>query len=74
MTKVIGIRITKLREERGWSRYRLSKQSGVSYSYLTALEEGDHSPSLDVLEKIAVGLEIELVDLLKEEKVTANES
>lgn len=68
MTRIIGIRITKLREKRGWTRYRLAKQSGVSYSYLTALEEGDHSPSLDVLEKIASGLEIELVDLLKEEQ------
>lgn len=67
MTQSIGKRITKLREERNWTRYRLAKQSGLSYSYLTVLEEGKHNPSLEVLEKIANGFEVELVDLLKGE-------
>jgi transcriptional regulator with XRE-family HTH domain len=66
MTESIAKRIVKLREERKWSRYRLAKRSGLSFSYLAALEEGKHSPSLEVLAKIATGLEIDLVDLIKE--------
>lgn len=67
MTTSLGARITKLREDREWTTYRLAKNSGLSYSYLAALEEDKHSPSLEVLEKIATGFGLELHDLLKDD-------
>lgn len=67
MSTSIGKRITKLREARNWTPYRLSKNSGLSYSYLTALEEDKHSPSLEVLEKIASAFEIEVSELVRNE-------
>lgn len=67
MSTSIGKRIAKLREARNWTPYRLSKNSGLSYSYLTALEEDKHSPSLEVLEKIASAFEIEVSELVKNE-------
>lgn len=65
MTRDIGKNITKLREERGWSRYRLAVNSGVSFSYINALEENEHSPSIEVLDKIAFGLGVELFQLIE---------
>lgn len=65
----IGTRITKLREQKGITRYRLAVSSGVSFSYIAALEENKHSPSLEVLEKVASGLEVSVSQLLEEEKV-----
>jgi transcriptional regulator with XRE-family HTH domain len=73
MSQAIGSRITQLRERREWSRYRLAKQSGLSFSYLTALEENKHSPSLDVLEKIATGFEIHVSELLREDIESVNQ-
>lgn len=64
MTESIGTRITQLRTAKGWSRYKLAKKSGLSFSYLTALEEDKHSPSLDVVAKIASGLEVTITELL----------
>lgn len=63
----LGNRITKLRTEREWTPYRLAKNSGLSYSYLTALEEDKHSPSLEVIQKIAGAFGIEPYELLKED-------
>lgn len=65
--KSIGNRITKLREGQGLTRYRLAIKSGVSFSYVAALEENKHSPSLEVLEKIASGLGISMAQLFEEE-------
>lgn len=65
MARNIGRNITKLREEKGWSRYRLAVNSGVSCSYLNALEEDVHSPSIEVLDKIAIGLGVPLIQLIE---------
>ncbi|MGG4035871.1 helix-turn-helix transcriptional regulator [Paenibacillus cisolokensis] len=65
----IGSRITKLREEKGLTRYRLAIKSGISFSYMSAIEEGKHSPSLDVVEKVASGLGIKLSELFQENEI-----
>ncbi|WP_373871457.1 MULTISPECIES: helix-turn-helix domain-containing protein [Paenibacillus] len=41
------------------------KKSRVSYSYLTALEENKHSPSFEILEKLAIGLDIPLTQFVE---------
>ncbi len=46
----LGQRITLLREERGWSPYRLEKESGVPYNTLKRLEAGTTTdPGLGLL-------------------------
>ncbi|MEV2909173.1 helix-turn-helix domain-containing protein [Paenibacillus larvae] len=65
----IGKVITQLRETRGMTRYVLAKKSSISYSYLTALEECKHNPSLEVMEKLAYGLNITLSELINNANV-----
>ncbi|MFU1797650.1 helix-turn-helix domain-containing protein [Paenibacillus azoreducens] len=74
MTRSIGKRIAKKREEKGWSRYKLAKESGVSTSYIRPIEEDRHSPSLDVLIKISTVLDVSIDYLVEESKVTITES
>lgn len=61
----IGKIITQLRVERGWSRYRLAVNSRVSFSYINGLEENNHSPSIEVLDKIALAFGIPLYQLIE---------
>ncbi len=53
-------RITQLRENRGWSEYRLAKEAGIPQSTLTNLYKRENSPSVSTLEAIchAFGLSL----------------
>jgi DNA-binding XRE family transcriptional regulator len=51
------------REYRGVSQATLAKQSGVSAAYLSQIEAGKKSGSVDTLKKIAVALSVDLDDL-----------
>lgn len=53
-------RITELREERGWSEYRLAKEAGIPQSTITNLYKRENSPTVSTLEAIcrAFGLSL----------------
>ena len=53
--------IRSLREQRGWSVYRLAEESGVPRQYLGKLESGDKAdPSARVLLRVARALGVSL--------------
>lgn len=60
----IGKNIVDLRHAHGFSQEDLADLSGLSVSYLRAVEHGRANPSLDVLESIAKALEVDLSILL----------
>lgn len=68
MTHSIGKRIARKREEKGWSRYKLAKESGISTSYIRPIEEDKHNPSLDVLIRISTVLDVSIDYLVEESK------
>jgi len=45
-------RITQLRDERGWSNYRLAKESNISQTTLRNLYNRNTLPSIPTLEAI----------------------
>jgi len=53
-------RIKELRDERGWSNYRLAKESGISEGSLNNLFRLNNQPTIPTLEAICVGLGISL--------------
>jgi transcriptional regulator with XRE-family HTH domain len=53
------------REARGLSRRDVADRSGLSYPYVSQLENGDREPSLDALGKLAAAFEVPVEDLLK---------
>lgn len=60
-----GKKIRDLRMKRGISLTELSKLSGVSKSYLSFIERGKQTnPSIEVIEKIAKALKIDLQSLI----------
>ena len=63
----VGDRIKFFRKKRKFSQYNLSRVSGVSQSYLSALEANEKSPTVNTLKKICRALGICLAEFFSEE-------
>lgn len=61
----VGPRVRALREAMDLSLRDLAERSGVSAPMLSQVERGETSPTLQVAEKIAAGLELRLSQLLR---------
>jgi transcriptional regulator with XRE-family HTH domain len=57
--------VDKILEEKGWSRYRLSKESGVSMTAIYSLGQKESGPTADTLVKIADALDVTVDKLLR---------
>ncbi len=58
-----GKRVRALRMQRKWSQEELSFRCGVSKNYISDVERGTRNVSLKAIEKIANGLEVEIMEL-----------
>ncbi len=65
LTKTICKRIKKYRSDRGLTQEDLAEKVRVSRVYIGYVEQGRNTPSLEVLEKIAKSLKVDVGDLLK---------
>ena len=63
---LFGQSLRHLRTERGWSQERLAEAAGITLNYVGNLERGEQGPSLNVLLRLARGLEIDLSTLFAE--------
>lgn len=59
-------RLRQLMAERGWTAYRLSKESGLSESTLANIFKRNNVPSIDTLEAICAALHISLAQFFSE--------
>ncbi|MFI9722592.1 helix-turn-helix domain-containing protein [Streptomyces sp. NPDC052396] len=64
----LGERVRRLRTAHGLSQQQLATHSGVSEAHVSRLEGGTRLPSLQVLARIAEGLDVALADLFAEER------
>jgi transcriptional regulator with XRE-family HTH domain len=65
ITKKLGLRIAKLRKERGWSQIEYASRCGVSANYIGNIERGEYNPTIVVIEKLALGFNITISELFK---------
>lgn len=63
----IGPIVRRLRRRGGWTLEHLAEASGVSRAMLSSVERGDKHPTLPVLLKIAVGLNVTISELMGEQ-------
>ena len=61
-------RLRLFREERGLRLADLEEKTGVSRGFLSELERGKKTPTLDTLKKLASGLQVSIQDLVGDEK------
>lgn len=65
IAKQLGMRITYLRKQKGWTQEELAFQANIHKNYLCDLENGKRNPTLMILLSIADALEIDLAFLFK---------
>ena len=58
--------IKKLMEERGWTDYRLAKESGLSHSIVTNMFNRNNAPTLPTLEAICRAFGVTLAQFFSE--------
>jgi len=63
---IIGDRLKKLREEKGFSQAEIEKRSGLFRVHISRVENGHIAPAVETLEKFARALEVPLYQLLYE--------
>jgi transcriptional regulator with XRE-family HTH domain len=68
LEKAIAARIRTKRLEREWTLDQLAGATGLSKSYLSQIENGDKTPTLGTLTKIAFGLGLNAISLITGEK------
>ena len=61
----LGMRIRYLRKQKRMSQLDLALESGINRNYLSDLEKGRRNPTVLVLNKIAIALNIDLSNLFK---------
>ena len=71
---VISENIKSLRKKLGWSQELLAEKTGVSAPYITQIEVGKRTPSLDIVEKLAFALGGEYKTLVGTNKAEAPNS
>lgn len=67
---MVGARIAEIRNSKGISLSKLSRESGVSKGYLSELENGiKENPNIEILDKIAKALDISVSDLFEQDPI-----
>ena len=61
-----GKRLMQLRKERKMSQETLAELSGLNRPYISGIEQGKRSVSLEVIESLAKALEIKIMDFFEE--------
>jgi transcriptional regulator with XRE-family HTH domain len=64
-------RLRELREQRRWSQMELSRQSGVSQSFINYLEAGLKQPTLTTMNKLASAFGVSIAELLDSNEQSA---
>ncbi|MBY0054100.1 helix-turn-helix transcriptional regulator [Brevibacillus agri] len=65
MGEAIKAKVQKLIEEKGWTLYRLSKESGISLTALYSLDKKELGPTADTLVKLADALGVTVDELVR---------
>lgn len=60
---MIGETIRRRRKARGWSQQALADAAGISQNYVSDIERGKRTGTLDILQAIATALDLTLDEL-----------
>ena len=71
--EILGSNIRKLRKECGWTQEKLAEKADISVPFMTQIELGRKSASLEVIEKIAKALGVSYEILFKTEKTESKD-
>lgn len=62
--KAFGVKIKRLRIEKGMSQEEVANAAGIERSYMGAIERGERNPSYDKILSIAKAIKVKPSDLI----------
>lgn len=66
---LFGQNVRLVREKKGWSQDRLSEESGLHRTYISGIERGVRNPTIEIVQQIAVALDVDIQELFADPKV-----
>jgi len=60
----LAANLRRLRQSKGWSQEEFAHQAGLHRTYVSDLERGARNPTITVVDKLAVALEVPVGALL----------
>ncbi|MBK9495483.1 MAG: helix-turn-helix transcriptional regulator [Xanthomonadales bacterium] len=66
---LFGQNVRLVREKKGWSQDRLSEESGLHRTYISGIERGVRNPTIEIVQKIAVALDVDIQELFADPQV-----
>ena len=67
--------LKNIRQSKGWTQQELSNHSNVSINMIVKYENGQRDidgAGLDILTKLAIALNVKIIDILEDEKLKSN--
>lgn len=61
-----GLKIKELRKNKGLSQEKLANLAEIDRTYLPTIEKGVRNVSIEMIEKLAIALEVKVKDLFDE--------
>jgi transcriptional regulator with XRE-family HTH domain len=55
--------LRRLRQQKGWSQEELAEQAGLHRTYVSGVERMTRNPTLTVLERLALALDVSIGEL-----------
>lgn len=65
LNAAFGTVLARLRRERGWTQEFLSFECNLTRNYISLLERGQQSPTLNTIAKLAEALSVDEVEFIK---------
>lgn len=65
--RALGVRIVTLRREAGFTQTELADRAGISNEFMSRIEHGSGTPSLDTLVRLSDALSVQPCQLLQSE-------
>jgi transcriptional regulator with XRE-family HTH domain len=63
--KLLGQRVKHLRRLKGYTQEQLAERIEINPKYLSSIERGAENPTLDLLRRLAKGLQVDLYELFQ---------
>ncbi|QNE32456.1 helix-turn-helix transcriptional regulator [Sphingomonas sp. NBWT7] len=60
----LALNVRRLREAKGWSQEDYADRAGIHRTYVSDIERAKRNPTITVVEKLAVPLEVTASELL----------
>lgn len=66
---MLAFHLKSLRRARDMSQEEVAHRAGIDRTYVSALERSVYNASIDVVDRLATALGVDVVDLLRRDKV-----